>query len=238
MFATPKPILVLLMAVSLLCSFSVTPCTRAFAAEPQITASGRALRNMLDSMGVEELWLAGHHVNWKTGLPDGRPYLKEGAHTHCSAFVAAVAYRLGIYILRPPKHPQTLLANAQVDWLGAEGRSRGWQEVESGEQAQELTNEGLLVVAGYKAHNPTKSGHIVVVRPHAKDKKCCAKKVHRQSRRRRTTSQAQASGAGSDIIAGHSSAANFAFLLTPYQPLVSMNFDPFNERRNRTRVIF
>ncbi len=170
MLVTPKPILVLLTAVSLLCSFSVTPSIRAFSAEPQITPSGKALRNMLDSMGVEELWLAGHHVNWKTGLPDGRPYLKRGAHTHCSAFVAAVAYKLGIYILRPPEHPQTFLANAQVDWLGAEGRSRGWQEVESGEQAQELANEGFLVIAAYKTRNPEKSGHIVVVRPDARSK--------------------------------------------------------------------
>ncbi len=170
MFATPKSILVLLMAVSLLYSFGVTPSIRAFAAEPQITPSGRALGNMLDSMGVEDLWLAGHHINWKTGSPDGRPYSKKGAHTHCSAFVAAVAYRLGIYILRPPDHPQTLLANAQVDWLQAEGPSYGWRQVESGEQAQELANEGFLVVAGYKNSNLEKSGHFVVVRPFAKSK--------------------------------------------------------------------
>ncbi len=170
MFATRKLILVLLMAVSLLCSFSVTPSIRALAAEPQITPSGRALRNMLDSMGVEELWLAGHHINWKTGLPDGRPYLTKGAHTHCSAFVAAVAARLGIYILRPPAHSQIHLANAQVDWLRAEGSSRGWRDVESGQEAQKLANEGFLVVAAYKTRNPQKSGHIVVVRPHVKSK--------------------------------------------------------------------
>lgn len=170
MSAMTKPILVLVMALSLFYVFSMTPSIKTFAAEPLITPAGRALGNMLDSMRVEDLWLAGHHINWKTGLPDGRPYLKKGAHTHCSAFVAAVGYRLGIYVLRPPEHSQILLANAQVDWLGAEGRSRGWQEVESGDQAQELANEGFLVVAAYKTRDPEKSGHIVVVRPDAKSK--------------------------------------------------------------------
>ncbi len=136
----------------------------------QITPSGKALENMLDSTRVEELWLAGHHVNWKTGLPDGRPYSKPGAHTHCSAFVAAVAYRLGIYILRPPEHSQVHLANAQVDWLKAEGNSQGWREVESGQEAQKLANEGFLVIAAYKTRNPEISGHIVVVRPDTKGK--------------------------------------------------------------------
>jgi hypothetical protein len=166
---TPRHFLVLLMAALLVYSFSAAPAMGAFAAESKITPAGAALGNMLDSMGVEELWLAGQHVNWKTGVPDGRPYKKEGAHTHCSAFVAAVAYRLGIYVLRPPEHPQTLLANAQVDWLATEGRSRGWREVDSGQEAQELANQGYLVIACYKSRNPRKSGHIVVVRPYAKD---------------------------------------------------------------------
>ncbi len=170
MSETTKPILVLMMALSLFYLFSVPRSIRAFAAEPQISPSGRALGNMLDSMRVEDLWLAGHHIHWKTGFPDGRPYLTKGAHTHCSAFVAAVAYRLGIYILRPPDHPQTLLANAQVDWLRAKGPSYGWRQVESGQQAQEMANEGFLVVAGYKNRNPEKSGHIVVVKPFVKSK--------------------------------------------------------------------
>ena len=78
MFATRKLILVLLMAVSLLFSFSVTPSIIALAAEPQITPSGKALGNMLDSMRVEELWLAGHHINWKTGSARWATLLEKG----------------------------------------------------------------------------------------------------------------------------------------------------------------
>lgn len=97
--------------------FGSLSVTCAMANEMHVSPQGKALTQMLDSMQVEDRWLAGRHINWKTGLPDGRPYAKSGAHTHCSAFVAAAAYRLGIYILRPPEHSQVLLANAQVDWL-------------------------------------------------------------------------------------------------------------------------
>jgi hypothetical protein len=165
-----KPIVALLLAVSLYCSFASTPTPRALASEMQVSPNGKALENMLDSMRVEELWLAGHHVNWKTGLPDGRPVSKKGVHSHCSAFVAAVADRLGIYILRPPEHSQIHLANAQVDWLREQGSSQGWREVESGEEAQKLANKGFFVIAAYKTRNPDKPGHIVVVRPNARSK--------------------------------------------------------------------
>ena len=168
MLKTSKLIVVLALALSLCRPFGATPSVDV--SVTQVSPSGKALENMLDSTRVEELWLAGLHVNWKTGLPDGRPYLKQGAHTHCSAFVAAVAYRLGIYILRPPEHSQVHLANAQVDWLKAEGNSQGWREVESGKEAQKLANEGFLVIAAYKTRNPEISGHIVVVRPDAKSK--------------------------------------------------------------------
>lgn len=93
MSATTKSILVLMMALSLFYSFSVTPSIKAFAAKPQITPSGRALGNMLDSMRVEDLWLAGHHVNWKTGLPDGRP-TSSRAHT----LIAALSSRPSLTI--------------------------------------------------------------------------------------------------------------------------------------------
>jgi hypothetical protein len=168
MSETPKLILVFLITLSLFYSFSVPRGAEAFSTELRVSSAGKALARMLDSMRVEDLWLAGHHIDWRTGLPDGRPYVHKGAHTHCSAFVAAVAYRLGIYILRPPSHPQTLLANAQVDWLNTEGRSFGWRKVESAQRAQEHANEGFLVVAAYKNPNPEKSGHIAVVRPYAK----------------------------------------------------------------------
>jgi hypothetical protein len=130
-----------------------------------ISVQGRALAMTLDGTRVEERWLAGRRVDWLTGEPSGKPVRGAGRHPHCSAFVAAVACRLGIYILRPPEHSQTLLANAQIDWLATKGGAEGWFEVGSGQKAQQLANDGFLVVAGYKNRNRRVSGHIAIVRP-------------------------------------------------------------------------
>src|SRR5689334_10321305 len=88
--------------------------TRAGAQQPccgPITANGERLLTRLDASGVDHLWLPHVHVNWETGEPDstrpGRP-----ASTHCSAFAAAFAKQLGVYILRPPEHSPVLLASA------------------------------------------------------------------------------------------------------------------------------
>jgi hypothetical protein len=72
------------------------------------------------------------HVDWQTGLPDGKTEHFEGKHTHCSAFVASAAKQLGVYILRPPEHGQILLANAQYDRLAAAGQASGWTPVGDG----------------------------------------------------------------------------------------------------------
>jgi hypothetical protein len=133
-----------------------------------ISPLGRRLASVLDSMKVEEHWLAGVHVNWRTGDPDGQPIKTEGAHTHCSAFVAAVAETLGIDLLRPPEHSLVLLANAQHDWLREKGPEHGWRRVKDAEQAQELANQGELVLASCKSPDPEKSGHIAIVRPATK----------------------------------------------------------------------
>ena len=83
-----------------------------------IAPAGDHLASVLDDMNVESLWIAGQHINWETGEPDrGGDYEGPGNHTHCSAFSAAAAKRLGIYLLRPPEHGQSLLANAQSKWL-------------------------------------------------------------------------------------------------------------------------
>src|SRR5689334_14461426 len=80
-----------------------------------IAPAAKTLIRRIDSLDVENHWPAGVHVKWETGVPDGRPESGSGKHTHCSAFVAAAARELGIYILRPPEHPQLLLANAQYE---------------------------------------------------------------------------------------------------------------------------
>jgi hypothetical protein len=60
-----------------------------------------------------------------TGQQDGPEQPNPSHHTHCSAFAAAVAMYLDIYLLQPPNHGQTLLANAQTQWLSGEGSFAG-----------------------------------------------------------------------------------------------------------------
>ncbi len=133
-------------------------------------ADGHRLGIFLDGLQVENRWPAGVHVNWETGLPDGKIEHTEGKHTHCSAFVASAAKQLGVYILRPPEYGQVLLANAQYDWLQNEGSKQGWRLIPSGFEAQQAANRGFLVVASYQNHSAKKPGHIAIVRPTGRTK--------------------------------------------------------------------
>jgi hypothetical protein len=135
------------------------------AAESEMTPSAGKLSQFYDGLDVERHWIAGQHINWETGDPDGQPAGLVGRHTHCSAFVAAAAERLGIYILRPPQHGQLLLANAQNEWLSGPGLSRGWQPIADALAAQKAANAGLFVVASYHNHSDDMPGHIAIVRP-------------------------------------------------------------------------
>jgi hypothetical protein len=130
-----------------------------------ITPQAQAMIQVLDAMGVESKWIAGEHVYWDTGLPTGVPETSPGKHTHCSAFVAAAAKNLGVYILRPPQHGQMLLANAQNEWLAADGAANGWVKIADAGEAQAAANRGLLVVASYHNHHDDRPGHIAIVRP-------------------------------------------------------------------------
>jgi hypothetical protein len=130
-----------------------------------ITPQAQAMIKVLDAMGVESKWIAGERVYWDTGLPTGVPETSPGKHTHCSAFVAAAAKNLGVYILRPPEHGQKLLANAQNEWLAEEGATGGWVRLANAGEAQAAANRGLLVVASYHNHHDDRPGHIAIVRP-------------------------------------------------------------------------
>ena len=133
-----------------------------------VSPEGQRLARALDAMDVADRWIAGEHVAWDTGLPDGAPETAPGRHTHCSAFVAAAAEKLGVYILRPPQHGQELLANAQNEWLETEGGAQGWRPVADATEAQDLANRGFLVVASYHNHRDDKPGHISIIRPAAR----------------------------------------------------------------------
>jgi len=139
----------------------------AWAAEPVSPLALKAFA-LIDGLDVEHNWPAGVHVNWRTGVPDGRPEKLEGKHTHCSAFAAAAAESLGIYLLRPPDHGQMLLANAQYDWLLSQGAAQGWQPIRTMAQAQDAANQGMFAVAVYHNRNDDRPGHIAIIRPGAK----------------------------------------------------------------------
>ena len=142
---------------------------QARAADPccgALTSHGRRLRKFLDHSGVDQLWLPGYQVDWQTGARKGPWPGGSGSHTHCSAFVAAAAMRLGVYILRPPEHKQNLLANAQMAWLeGPEGQASGWARLAGAADAQTAANRGELVVACVRNPDPHRPGHIAIVRP-------------------------------------------------------------------------
>lgn len=126
-----------------------------------ITPGGQQLLHLLDSMDVEHLWLSHHAVHWRSGFPK-----EVHGGTHCSAFAAAVADRLGIYLLHPPEHSQEFLASAQGRWLaGSHARHDGWTRVESPRGAQSLANRGYLVVLVHISPEAEVHGHIAVVRP-------------------------------------------------------------------------
>jgi hypothetical protein len=142
---------------------SAQPCCGA------ITPDGMKLAALLDRSGVDHLWLADQHIIWQTGEPDPRRPGEVPRDTHCSAFAAAMADRAGVYLLRPPQHSQTLLANAQMDWLlSAAATAAGWRQLAGPADAQAAANRGELVVAVYQNPRPTHPGHIAVVRPSEK----------------------------------------------------------------------
>jgi hypothetical protein len=140
----------------------------AAAADEAVTPQAQQIFREIDAMGVESRWIAGERVHWESGLPTGVPETSPGKHTHCSAFVAAAARKLGIYILRPPEHGQKLLANAQNDWLAEEGAAHGWRKLADAREAQAAANRGMLVVASYRNHHDDRPGHIAIVRPGTK----------------------------------------------------------------------
>lgn len=133
-----------------------------------VSSDGEALKQFYLSQDVEQLWLDGHHVDWQTGIMDD-PNATSETKSHCSAFVASVCKRKGIYILRPPEHTTFLLANAQYDWLfSSSAVDSGWVQITDNpyQNAQTYANNGKIVVAVYKNPNPDKSGHIAFIMPY------------------------------------------------------------------------
>jgi hypothetical protein len=164
-----RSVLVLILSGMLVACASMTPTPMPTPTTTTIPAPNRTaekLVGVLDSLQVESHWLPNVSVNWKTGEPTGKTTTSNT--THCSAFVAAAALKLGVYILRPPEHSTVLLANAQNDWLNKDSATQGWERVANSVEAQTRANLGWLVVASYKNPDPQKHGHIAIVRPDSK----------------------------------------------------------------------
>ncbi len=89
-----------------------------------ITDLANEFADFVASLDVDHLWQRGKAVDWETGEPITE-FPVSHTDTHCSAFAAAVAKKVGIYLLQPPDHHPTLrdelgeefLANAQSFWL-------------------------------------------------------------------------------------------------------------------------
>lgn len=127
-----------------------------------ITPAGQRLIRFLDTSGVDHLWQPGQHVNWETGAATSPG---KASSTHCSAYAASMAERLGIYLLRPPQHSEILLANAQFAWMRDTGAGSGWRSLPDPPRAQAAANRGELVLEVFESPNPTRPGHIAIVRP-------------------------------------------------------------------------
>ena len=155
----------LLSTAAVVACLGTSPGPADVAGDHTVTPAGRKLAALLDATDVEHLWLPDHYVAWRTGAATTRPLRGGVKSSHCSAYAAAVADRLGVYLLRPPEHGSALLANAQAQWLAEGGRDQGWTPVDTAERAQADANAGRLVVAVYRAADATRPGHIAVVRP-------------------------------------------------------------------------
>ncbi len=127
-----------------------------------IGVAGTKLAEVIDQLDVEHRWQAGQGVDWRTGLPKGG---ESKLATHAGAFVAAACDHIGVALLHPPEHSQTLLASAQVAWLASEGKAQGWRLVGSKVEAQSLANEGYAVIAEFRCRDLTRPGHAAIVRP-------------------------------------------------------------------------
>jgi len=134
-----------------------------------ISTKGALLAQKLDQFEVDKHWLPSNQpLDWRTGDPDFSKQTVSKRMTHCSGFVAEACRRMQVYILRPPDHSYSFLANAQNDWLVSKGKQFGWSKVTSMQQAQELANDGHLVVAACRNPKPNSHGHIAILRPSTK----------------------------------------------------------------------
>jgi hypothetical protein len=133
-----------------------------------MSRTGALLAERLDGMDVENHWLPGQNVSWKTGNAlDDDP----GPASNGCAFVAAVCARLKVVMAEPV--PESFFPDSQYAWLVNEGTGSGWVAVGGDVEAQLLANQGWVVVAAWKSPTSTggdrtTDGQTAVVHPDSK----------------------------------------------------------------------
>jgi hypothetical protein len=132
-----------------------------------ISREGFALAALLDGFDVEQHWLPGYRVDWKTGNVVDDDI--EGPPSNGGAFVAAVCFRMKVPMTAATA--QNFLPGSQHDWLARDGKVKGWLMVADLE-AQLLANQGWVVVAAWRnlaaPGERTVSGQTAIVRPSKK----------------------------------------------------------------------
>jgi hypothetical protein len=141
-----------------------------------VTPNGQQLANYLNSFQVQNWWPP-IPVNWQTGSPNTPTPPSPNTTltgTHCSCFTTAAANPLGIYILRPPIYPDGWhdMANYQDLWYKTNYEtSYGWIVITNSPTnmivAQDLANQGNLVIACYLNPDINDSGHTAVIFPYS-----------------------------------------------------------------------
>jgi hypothetical protein len=129
-----------------------------------ISRTGALLAERLDGLDVENHWLPGQDVSWKTGnAADDNP----GPASNGGQFVAAVCARMKVVMAEPV--PEDFFPDMQYDWLVDEGTASGWVAVGGDVEAQLLANQGWVVVAAWKSPTPagdrSLDGEMAIVHP-------------------------------------------------------------------------
>lgn len=138
------------------------------------------LANFYDSFDVENKWTRNKYVNWISGKISKEKNIKNSYATHCSSFVACVAYNLNLPFLYPDNDNDIGtegLANKQFDWLEKNGLFNLWIKLKSPLEAQISANCGYFVIAVYKNVKDLNCGHIAIIRPYYNDAYSMEKQV-------------------------------------------------------------
>jgi hypothetical protein len=128
----------------------------------RLSVGGERLRSFLRATNVQNLWLPYARVDWRTGVRSEATEGPPQPQTHCSAYVAAVAERLGVRMLNADTAPNGAM-NLSKSQARAIERSGEWLRAHGAVDAQERANAGALVLGCF---SPAKGvGHIFVVTP-------------------------------------------------------------------------